>query len=100
MKKYYLIPNYHKKLNKTKYKRIEANVKPNLVKRNFNTNAPNKIWVTDITYLIFEGKRRYLSTILDLYDRKVVSYKISKFNNINLVTDTLIEAIKKKKRCV
>ena len=97
MRKYHLIPNYHRKLNKTKYKRVEANVKPNLVKRNFNTNAPNKIWVTDITYLIFEGKKLYLSTILDLYDRKVISYKISKFNNINLVTDTLNEAIEKRK---
>lgn len=97
MNKYHLIPQYHKKLNKKNYKRIEANVKPNLLKRKFNTDSPNKIWVTDITYLIFEDKRLYLSTILDLYDRKVVSYKISKFNNINLVTDTLNEAISKRK---
>ena len=39
----------------------------------------------------------YLSTILDLYDRKVVAYKISKFNNIPLVIDTLNEAIAKRK---
>ncbi len=40
----------------------------------------------------------YLSTILDLYDRKVVAYKISKFNNNNqLVIDTLNEAISKRK---
>ena len=31
--------------------------------------------------MIFKNKRLYLSTILDLYDRKVVAYKISKFNN-------------------
>ena len=39
----------------------------------------------------------YLSTILDLYDRKVVAYKISKFNNNQLVIDTLNEAISKRK---
>ena len=39
----------------------------------------------------------YLSTILDLYDRKVVAYKISKFNNNELVMDTLNEAIAKRK---
>lgn len=36
-------------------------------------------------------------TILDLYDRKVVAYQISKFNNLNIVLDTLNEAIAKRK---
>ena len=40
----------------------------------------------------------YLSTILDLYDkRKVVAYKISKRNDVQLVVDTLNEAINKTK---
>ena len=94
MKKYNLIPEYHRKAkNKIKYKRIEENVRTNLLKRNFNASKPNKIWVTDITYLIFKGKRAYLSTILDLYDRKVVAYQISKRNDNKLVIDTLNEAI-------
>lgn len=33
MNKYHLMPKYHKKLNKTKYKHIESNVMPNLLKR-------------------------------------------------------------------
>ena len=97
MNKYYLMPKYHKKLNKTKYKRIESNVIPNLLKRNFNAVKPNKKWTTDITYLIYKDKRLYLSTILDLYDRKVVAYKISKFNDLNIVLNTLNEAIAKRK---
>ena len=97
MNKYNLIPNYHKKLSKTKYRRIEKNVTTNLIKRNFYADKPNKKWVTDITYLIYKDKKLYLSTILDLYDRKVVSYKISKFNDINLVISTLNEAIAKRK---
>ncbi len=97
MKKYYLKPEYIRKIRLSNYKRIEENVKPNIVKRRFNTDAPNKIWTTDITYLIFNGKRAYLSTILDLYDRKVIAYKISKFNNNKLVIDTLNEAIAKRK---
>jgi transposase InsO family protein len=47
--------------------------------------------------LTFNGKRAYLSTILDLYDRKVVAYQISKYNNLNIVLDTLNEAIAKRK---
>ena len=97
MNKYGLKAKYARKKRNQSYKRIEENVKPNLVKRKFNVYAPNKIWTTDITYLIFGQKRAYLSTILDLYDRKVVAYQISKFNNLNIVIDTLNQAIAKRK---
>ena len=95
--KYNIKPNYTRKKKNQSYKRIEANIKPNLVKRKFNVDKENKIWTTDITYLIFNGKRAYLSTILDLYDRKIVTYKISKFNDLKIVIDTLNEAIAKRK---
>ena len=97
MKKYHLRPQYTKRVKNKAYKRIEENVKPNLVNRVFTTDAPNKIWTTDITYLILNNKRAYLSTILDLYDRKVVAYKISYRNDLNIVIDTLNEAIAKRK---
>ena len=97
MNKYHLKPEYIKRIRPNNYKRIEENVKPNLLKRNFTTDAPNKVWDTDVTYLIFKGYRAYLSTIIDLYDRKVVAYKISKHNNNKLVMDTLNEAISKRK---
>ena len=96
MKKYNLMAEYIRKAKKkNKNERIEDNVKPNLLNRNFTTDAPNKVWDTDVTYLIFKGSRAYLSTIIDLYDRKVVTYKISKRNDNKLVMDTLNEAITK-----
>ena len=98
MKKYNLIAEYiRKSKKKNKNERIEDNVKPNLLKRNFNTDSPNKVWDTDVTYLIFKGARAYLSTIIDLYDRHVVSYVISKRNDLKLVMDTLNEALSKEK---
>ena len=98
MKKYNLKPEYIKRIRPNySYKRIEENVQPNIINRKFNTKGINQIWCTDITYLIFNNQRRYLSTIIDLYDRKVVAYKISKFNNNKLVMDTLNEAIAKRK---
>ena len=97
MNKYNLRPQYPKRVKHPSYKRIEENVKPNLLNWKFNTNAPNKIWTTDITYLILNSKRAYLSTILDLYDRKIVAYKISNRNDFNIVIDTLNEAIKIRK---
>ena len=98
MKKYNLKPEYIRRIRPNfGYKRIEENVQPNLVKRQFNTKGPNQIWCTDITYLMFNNKRAYLSTIIDLYDRHVVAYQISKFNNIPIVIDTLNEALEKEK---
>ena len=97
MSKYNIRPQYTRKKKNSTYKRIESNVKPDLVKRKFNVDKVNKIWTTDITYLIYNGKRAYLSTILDLYDRKIVAYRISKTNNLNIVIDTLNEAIAKRK---
>ena len=98
MKKYNIQAEYIRKAKiKHKNKRIEDNVKPNLLNRNFKTDKKNKVWDTDVTYLIFKGSRAYLSTIIDLYDRHVVAYKISKTNDNKLVIDTLNEAINKEK---
>ena len=96
MKKYNLVSMHYWK-SKNKNTRNEENVKLNLVNRKFDIDRENKIWTTDITYLIFKGSRAYLSTILDLYDRKVIAYKISKRNDNKLVIDTLNEAISKRK---
>ena len=94
MNKYNLKPEYIRRLvPNIGAKRIAENVKPNLVKRKFKTKGLNQIWCTDITYLIWGNKRAYLSTIIDLYDRHVVAYQISKFNKIPLVINTLNKAL-------
>ena len=94
MKKYNLKPEYIRRLRpNTSAKRLEENVQPNLVKRQFKTKGFNQIWCTDITYLTWGNKRAYLSTIIDLYDRHVVAYQISKYNDIKIVIDTLNEAL-------
>ena len=98
MKKFNLHPEYIKRIRPNyTYKRIEENVQPNLVKRKFVTKGKNQIWCTDITYLIFDNRRAYLSTIIDLYDRRVVAYQISKFNDIKIVINTLKLAFEKEK---
>ena len=98
MKKYNLKPEYIKRIRPNMgYKRIEENVQPNLVKRQFKTKGLNQIWCTDVTYLIFNNRRAYLSTIIDLYDRHVVAYQISKFNDLKIVIDTLNKAFEKEK---
>ena len=97
MKKYGLIPKYHRKKNKNANKRKEENVRDNLLKRDFKAERRNEKWCTDVTYLIYGSQRAYLSTIIDLYDRSVVACRISRRNDNQLVIDTLLEALAKRK---
>ena len=98
MRKYDLKVKYHKVFKKNmNQRRIEENVRPNLLNRNFNANRLNQKWSTDITYIIYNGKRAYLSSIMDLYTRNIIAYKISYKIDNKLVMDTLKEAIHKQK---
>lgn len=69
----------------------------NILNREFIATAPNEKWLTDVTefkyYLHGEKHKVYLSAILDLYDRRIVSYVIRDNNNNSLVFDTLDAAI-------
>ena len=96
MKKYGLLPKYHKTKKNTN-RRKEENVRDNLLRRDFTAGRMNEKWCTDVTYLIRGNQRAYLSTIIDLYDRSVVAYRISRYNNNQLVIGTLLEAIAKRK---
>lgn len=59
----------------------------NKLGREFYADAPNTKWVTDVTEFKIPGtqKKIYLSAILDLYDRYLVSHVISCRNDNNLV---------------
>ena len=69
----------------------------NILNRNFHADAPNEKWLTDVTefkyYVGTEVRKLYLSAILDLYDRRIVSYRIGRSNNNQLVFDTFDDAI-------
>lgn len=67
----------------------------NVLNREFYADAPNEKWLTDFTefkyYAGVEIKKLYLITILDLYDRQIVAYKIGTSNNNQLVFETLMK---------
>ncbi len=70
----------------------------NLLNRDFNTDQPNKKWVTDISYIHTKQGVLYLSMIRDLYDRSIVAYKTGTEQTVNLVLDTIRLAMKKEKK--
>ena len=70
----------------------------NILNRDFHADKPNEKWLTDVTeFKYYNGstiKKLYLSAILDLYDRRIVAYKIRESNNNELVFSTFDEAVK------
>ena len=72
-------------------------VAENLLNRDFRADKPNQKWLTDVTefryFVGLEAKKVYLSAILDLYDRRIVSFVIRDFNDNPLVFDTLKAAV-------
>jgi len=70
----------------------------NLLDRQFYATKPNEKWLTDVTeFKWYEGTevhKLYLSAILDLCDRRIVSYVLSERNDNPLVFKTLDKAIR------
>ena len=64
-------------------------------KRDFSTNASNQKWVTDITEFKVCGTKVYLSPLLDIHDKTIVSYQISLNPNLKPVVMMLEDAIEK-----
>lgn len=65
---------------------------PNKLKRNFLTDAPNMVWVSDITYAKVGFDFMYLCVVIDLYSRKIVAYRISEYITTKLVSNTFLDA--------
>lgn len=69
----------------------------NVFNRDFKAQRPNQKWVTDITYIHTDQGVLYLSAVKDLFDGFIVGFGMSAEQNINLVTTTIRDALKKEK---
>jgi putative transposase len=67
-------------------------IAPNLLNQNFKTTAPNKVWVTDITYIPCREGRMYLASVLDLNTRKIVGWELADRMTCDLVLAALDKA--------
>ncbi len=64
-----------------------------LVKRNFTPEAPDRLWVADITYVRTWEGWLYLSFVLDTYSRRIVGWSMANHLKTDLVLDALNMAI-------
>lgn len=54
---------------------------------------PNQVWSTDITYIKVNGSNVYLAAIIDLYSRKVLSWRLSNTMDTHFCIEVLEEAL-------
>lgn len=73
-------------------------IAPNLVKRDFTPDRINKVWVSDITYIRTKQGWLYLTVIIDLFDRQVIGWSLSKtMHAINTIIPAWRMAIARRK---
>jgi putative transposase len=69
----------------------------NVLNRDFAPDAPNKVWVTDITYIrTYEGWL-FLAAVMDLYSRQIVGWATQATMTRDLVLQALLAAVWKRK---
>jgi transposase InsO family protein len=71
----------------------EADRPNDLVKRQFAANAPNQLWVADITYVSTWAGFAYVSFVVDVFSRRIVGWRVSSSLQTNLALDALEQAI-------
>ncbi|MDY2880911.1 MAG: IS3 family transposase, partial [Candidatus Borkfalkiaceae bacterium] len=80
------------KQRKSKYKSYKGEVgkiADNLLKRNFTADKPFEKLTTDVTGFSVCNEKVYLSPIMDLYNREIISYSISKSPNFDQTREML-----------
>lgn len=69
----------------------------NTLDRQFDVEAPDKAWVTDITYIRTHDGFAYLAVVLDLFSRRVVGWAMQGRQTTNVVLQALLAAVWRRK---
>lgn len=75
------------------YRGEQGAVAPNRLNRQFDAAGPNEKWVTDVTEFSVGDRKLYLSPVMDLFDRQIISYTIGASPNLELTNTSLREAL-------
>lgn len=71
----------------------QADRPDDLVKRQFVANAPNQLWVADITYVSTWAGFAYVSFVVDVFSRRIVGWRVSSSLQTNLALDALEQVL-------
>lgn len=82
-----------KKWKKTTIVDVRATSSANLLDQNFKVEEPNKVWVSDITYIETKEGWLYVAIVMDLFSRKIVGLNMDDSLKTALVTKALQQAL-------
>lgn len=68
-------------------------VAPNILNRRFYAEAPDRVWLSDITYIRTQQGWLYLAAILDVYSRQIVGWSMDAYLGDQLVLKVLKQAL-------
>jgi putative transposase len=71
----------------------DSPIAPNLLSRDFTADAPNKKWLTDMTFIATREGWLYLAGVLDAYSRKLIGWAMGKEHDAELVKEALRMAL-------
>ena len=97
MQKHGLKARSKRKYKHTTDSRHSKNIAPNLLERNFKVNTRDIVYVGDITYIWTQEGWLYLATVIDLFSRRIVGWKLSNRITKELVIGALNDAVQKRK---
>ena len=97
MQKYGLRAQVGYKPRPGKYGTKPSIVAVNQLKQNFDVAAPDRVWVTDITYISTHEGWLYLAVVIALYSRRVVGWSMDVRMQTNLVLNALLMAVWRRK---
>lgn len=72
-------------------------IAPNRLGRNFTSQAPNQVWLADLTYIPTGEGWLYLATVLDLFTRKIVGWSMRPTLHVEIALDALQMAIQRQR---
>ena len=81
----------------SKYGARPAVTAANRLQQDFNVSAPDRVWVTDITYIRTHEGWLYLAAVIDLYSRKVVGWSMHSRMQTSLALNALLMAVWRRK---
>ena len=70
---------------------------PNLIARNFTAEAPNRVWLADITYIPTAEGWLYLAAVMDLFSRRIVGWAMRDTMQVELASAALTMAIQQRR---
>ena len=86
-----------RKFKATTYSKHNLPVAENLLDQKFEVSEPNKVWLSDITYVPTDEGWLYLAGHKDLFTHEIVGYAMGERMTKNLISQSLLRAVEAKR---